>query len=141
LKRASYKIEYYDNWRIDSTTGNHDLDSYITLYSPTEEGFVSIFIFNKTINVKEHIDEQVEAHLNETIKNGKVTYLNHWGKYLGYGATIEGKISGIFKGSIKVFACSGKEFSFLIASQLIYTAREEDEPGLKLIESSFRLTE
>lgn len=131
-------MEYYADWKIDSSDADFDIDSYLVFDSPSGVGTCSIFIFNTGIDEQKHIDGQVEAHLKKIIKNGKVSYFSNWGNYKGTGALIKGKILGISNGEIKAFAHAEEDWSVLIVSQLYDSDKPQDEPGLKLIESSFR---
>lgn len=140
LKRPGYKMEYLHTWTIDSTDNDFSIDSYFTLNTASDNGFVSFFIFNTYVDQKELIDAQVEANLKKTLKNGKVVYFTSWGNYKGMGATINGKLLGLMDGEVKAFAYSNDSSSFLIVSQLFDSDKQQDEPGLKLIETSFRIT-
>jgi hypothetical protein len=139
LKRPNYKLEYYANWKIDSTDQDFNMDSYITFNGPSEISYLSMLLFNTQINQEENIDGQVTEYLKSAIINGKVKYINTWGKYKGYGATINGKFLGVYRGEMKLFAHSCDSCSFMTTSQIFDVDKPMDEEGLKLIESSFQI--
>jgi hypothetical protein len=139
LNRPAYNVSYPYNWYIDSTDSDFDIDSYFSLDSPTEGCFAEFLFFNTSMNEKELLDEQIKEHLKVSIKNGTVTYFNKWGEYSGQGASIKGKMVGIFKGELKLFVHSTDSSTFFIFSQLLDDDRLKDESGLRLIENSFKV--
>ncbi|MGG9972191.1 hypothetical protein ACQ33O_10390 [Ferruginibacter sp. SUN002] len=138
LARPNYKMEYPDNWTIDSTDSDYDIDTYFSLNSPSNGAFASFMFINTKVDEQEHLDLHIKEQLKVTMKNGTVSYFEKWGDYIGHGATIRGKLLGIFKGDLKIFVHSNDTSSFLILSQLSDEDKLKDEEGLKLIESSFR---
>ncbi|MFT3681634.1 MAG: hypothetical protein QM791_15290 [Ferruginibacter sp.] len=140
LKQDNYKLEYLYDWKIDTAAEDFDINSNFSIESP-DDAYALFFIFNASIDEKEHIREQVKAHLQKTIKGGEVRYFTNWGKYRGYGAVINGKIMGAFKSRLMIFAHSDKEASFMAFTQLSEPHTSRDSIGLDLIEKSFRLVE
>jgi hypothetical protein len=139
LDRPGYTMKYPANWKVDSSDEDFDYDSYFTLDTHSDNGFISIFIFNDSISTDVHVEEQIKAHLKQTIKNGAVTRYTSWGNYTGTGARIRGKLMGVFKGEVNVFAYSTDSSGFLALYQLFDSDRKLDESGFELIKSSFRL--
>jgi hypothetical protein len=139
LNRPTYSVEYLSNWTIDSSSKLFDLDGHFTLHSPFESGLITFFIFNISKDEDESLQDQINAQLAETIKNGNVSYFSKWGNYQGHGAIIKGKMNGAWKSEIKIFVHSTTNKSFLITS--IYADGYKDDvlPGLNQIESSFKL--
>jgi hypothetical protein len=134
-------MAYYADWKIDSTQEDYDMESLFSMHAPSGNGLVVVFVFNVSIDPKEHVDNQVKSLLAEVIKNGKVTPNNKWGKYTGEGAVITGKVEGIYSGEIKIFAKTTDTKGFLIVSQMLNSDKETDERGIELIEHSFILKE
>jgi len=139
LTRPSYKLEYPYKWAIDSTEKYYDIDAYISIESPSGSSFVTFMFFNTSIDEKEQIEEQIKEQLEVTMKNGEVTRFEKWGAYNGQGATIKGRLLGIFKGELKIFIHATDSSSFLFLSQVQDDVRLIDEESVKLIENSFRL--
>jgi hypothetical protein len=139
LDRPHYQLKYYSDWTIDSTDANFDIDSYFTFNTASDNGTISFFIFNTPIDPEEHVNGQVEAHLDGLLKGGKVEYFQAWGKFKGQGAVITGKLMGVMKGEVKIFAYAGDTYSFLAVSQIFESDQDKDLPGLKLIENTFML--
>ena len=117
-------MEYYADWKIDSTDSDFDIDSYFSLDSPSGNGLCMIFIFNTSIDENEHVMAQVKRQLERLIKNGTVSHYNVVGEW--QNKACKGKFSGIFKGEMRTFAHSGKNNSILIVSQLFDSDKQQD---------------
>ncbi|MBL0055071.1 MAG: hypothetical protein IPP31_02555 [Chitinophagaceae bacterium] len=139
VDRPTYTLQYYKDWNLDTTDTDFDIDAYFVLNSPSESGFNSLFLFNTGIDEEMHVNMQTEAHLKKTMKGAEVTRFTKWGNFTGHGVILKGKITGIWKGELKVFAHSGEDLSFVNVSQLIYSDSAKDARGIRLIESSLRL--
>jgi hypothetical protein len=140
-KKPNFQLERYANWTIDSSDKSFDPDNYLELNSPSDNGFAMFFIFEDQIDEKEYVDDQVKGYVNKLIKKAKVSYFDQWGIYHGYGAKIEGVIMGLLKSEIKVFAHATDSLSFSTVTQVYLDDLSVDEPGLELIESTFKLKE
>lgn len=99
------------------------------------------FIFEDKIDEKEYVEEQVKGYTSKLIKKATVSYFDKWGTYSGYGARIEGFAMGLMKSELKIFAHSGDTLSFATISQTLHDSRHVDEPGLELMEATFKLKE
>lgn len=139
--KPNFQLERYANWTIDSSDKSFEPDNYLDLNSASDNGFAMFFLFETQIDEKEHIDDQVKAYIDKLVKKPKVSYFDKWGAYRGQGAKIEGILMGLMKGEIKIFAHATDSLSFLTISMLYLEDRPVDEPGLELIESTFRLKE
>jgi hypothetical protein len=139
IKRPFYEMQYPSDWNIDTADKDFDIDSYFSIHAPVQDGLSIFIIFNIAIDEEESLANQVKAHLNKTMKNGLTSYFDHWGKFKGHGATIKGKMMGVWKGEIEIFCHSGDSCSFLTVAQYLDNEREIVLPGLQLIESSFKL--
>jgi hypothetical protein len=139
VERTLYNFKYYSTWKIDTADADYDPDKFLSLDSRSNNGFVTIVIFNEPSDVKTNVNEQVKEHLSNAIKKGIVTRFTTWGKYKGAGATIKGKLLGGEKGEIKIFSYSNKASSFLVVSQIFDSDKKVDLPGLQFIEKTFSL--
>lgn len=139
LDRPAFSLRYPDSWTIDSSSKLYDIDGHFTLHSGVESGLVTFFIYNIHKDEEETLQRHIKAQLEETMKNGTVSYFTTWGNYEGHGAVIRGKLQGIWKAEIKIFIYSSKNDSFLITSIYTDSYRDDVLPGLKEIESSFKL--
>ncbi|MEO6612747.1 MAG: hypothetical protein ABIT05_08715 [Chitinophagaceae bacterium] len=139
LNRPTYSLKYLSSWIIDSSSEEFDLDRHFTLHSPVESGVITFFIFNTPKDEAESLQNQINAHLAETMKDGTVTYFSKWGNYQGHGAIITGKMSGVWPGEIKIFIHSTATSSFLVTSIYADSYKNDVLPGLNHIESSFVL--
>ncbi|MGH2553660.1 MAG: hypothetical protein ACRDEB_08080 [Chitinophagaceae bacterium] len=132
-------MKYPSHWIIDDSDEDFDIDSFLDIKLPDDRGFIMFFLFDTSIDETEHVESQIKAHLSKSIKKGLVTRFNKWGSFTGTGAKIEGKLTGIFKGEIFIFAHSTDSTSFLTVYLLYDRNREVDLPGFKLIERTFHL--
>jgi hypothetical protein len=139
ISRAVYELKYLSNWKIDTADKDFDIDSYFSIDAPVEDGTSMFFLFNTPINEEEQISAQVKAHLEKAMKNGIVSYFDHWGNFRGHGALLKGKIMGIWKGEVTIFCHSGDSTSFLAVCQYLDNDTLKVLPGFRLIESSFKL--
>lgn len=139
LGRPTYSLEYPRNWSIDSSSKLFDLDGHFTLRSSVESGLITFFIFNTPQDENETLQDQINAQLAETIKNGTVSYFSKWGNYQGHGAIIKGKINGLWKSELEIFVHSTASNSFLITSVYADSYKDDVLPGLNQIESTFKL--
>jgi hypothetical protein len=139
LSTPNYVMNYYANWKIDSTDSDFDINSNFIFDSPSDNNFISFSILNIGIDPQEHIQDQIREHLARSMKNGKVTYFKRWGKYEGSGASIRGKFVGIYSGELRIFCHSTDSSAFVVTSQLIASDSTTDKRGLELMESTFTL--
>ncbi|GAB2813630.1 hypothetical protein [Ferruginibacter profundus] len=139
LDRPGYALTYPADWRIDSSSKLYDIDSHFTLHSPVESGLVTFFIFNVLKDEKETLEKHVKAQLSTTMKDGTVSYFTSWGNYQGHGASLKGKLDGLYKSELKIFVYGSETCSFLIVSICADGYRDEVLPGLTQITSSFKI--
>lgn len=139
ISRQGFQVEYPKDWYIDTTDSDFDIDSNFSIDSPSDGSFTNFMIFNTKIDDKEQLDAQIKEHLKTTMKKGTVSYFDKWGEYQGKGATINGKLLGVYKGELKIFAHSTDSGSVLIVSQMLDGDKAKDEEGIKTIETSFRI--
>ena len=139
IERPAYIMQHFANMTIDSTDEDFNFDSYFTLNTTSDNGTVNFFIFEGPIDVKDAVKRQMDAFLSKVVTNEKVVKYNTWGSYNGEAAVITGTLMKVMDGEVKIFAFSGKKYSFLVVSQILEEDRVKDTPGLKLIESTFKL--
>jgi len=139
LERAKYRLQYPSTWQIDANEDGYDLDNRILLYTPYKNAVCMFFLLDVVLDEEKFMNDQVNAQLEKTIKNGKVTYFERWGSLKGHGANISGRFLGIFKGKFRVFCRSTDSSTFMVVHQ--YPDRIEDRilPQLQKIESAFKL--
>ena len=139
IERPAYIVQHYASMTVDSSDEDFDFDSYFTLNTTSENGTINFFIFEGEIDIKDAVQKQIDAFLSSMITDEEVTKYTNWGSYKGAGAIITGTLMEIALGEVKIFAYSGKKYSFLVVSQILEGDRAKDLPGLKLIESTFKL--
>lgn len=139
LNTSTYTLKHLKGWTLDTTDEDFDIERYFFLDSPSEDGFISFFIYNTAMDEEELVQNQIDAHLEKSMKGGKVTRFTKWGKFTGKGARIKGKVTGIWNGEIAVFSSSTDSSTFLTVMQVLDSDRGPELKGLKCIEKSFTL--
>lgn len=139
INRSKYELQYPSDWKINTADKDFDIDGYFSIEAPEDNALSMFFIFNTSINEEEYLEDQVQAQLNKTLKNGQVLYFDHWGSFTGHGAVIKGKFLGVSGGELKIFCHSNDSASFLTVTQYLNKHEEEVMPGFRLIETSFKL--
>lgn len=139
IVREGYTLSYASSMTIDSTDEDFDLDSYFTLNTTSDNGTINFFIFNIGVDENEAVAAQLKAFQENVMKGGTVTRFTSWGNYKGQGAVITGKLMGLFKGEVRIFAHTEKEKAFLMVYQVFDEDKAKDLPGLQLIEKTFKM--
>jgi hypothetical protein len=138
--RERFRLEYPGNWTIDEEDEDYDPDHLFSIDSPGS-CHVSVIVFDAAIPAKDSVGAQVEALVPRLVKEPVQTPFTRWGAYDGEGMALAGKILGVLKGSVRIFAheSAAEDLTFTIV-EFCY---DEDlplvRPGFELIERSFQL--
>ncbi len=140
IVRERFSLEYPGNWTVDEEDEDYDPDHLFSIDSPGS-CHVTFVVFDSAISAKTCVEAQVEAFVPKIVKNPVQTPFVRWGSYYGEGVTLAGKILGLLKGSIRIFAHeSVREDLTLTIVEFCY---DEDlplvRPGFELIERTFEL--
>jgi hypothetical protein len=140
LVRERFRLEYPGNWTIDLEDEDYDPDHLFSIESPGSCA-ITFIVFDAAISARDSMEAQVEAFVPRFVKNAVQTPFARWGAYDGEGMKLAGKILGVQKGSIRIFAHeSAREDLTLTLVELCF---DEDlplvQPGFELIEGSFEL--
>ena len=140
IVRERFHLEYPGNWTVDEEDEDYDPDHLFSIDSPGSCQ-VTVVIFDSAISAKNSVDAQVEAFVPKIVKDPVQTPFARWGAYDGEGVTLAGKMLGLLKGSIRIFAHeSVREDLTLTVVEFCY---DEDlplvRPGFELIERTFEL--
>jgi hypothetical protein len=139
LNTSTYTLRHLKGWELDTADEDFDIERYFFLDSPSENGFISFFVYNTPMDLEELVQNQIDAHLAKSMKGGQVSRFTRWGKYEGKGARIKGKLTGIWKGEIAVFSAGTDSSTFLTVMQVLDRDRDAEIKGLKCIEKNFTL--
>ena len=140
IVRERFQLEYPGNWTIDEEDEDYDPDHLFSIDSPGSCQ-VTVIVFGAAISAKSSVEAQVEALVPRVVKDPVQTPFARWGAYDGEGVTLHGKIFGVLKGSIRIFAHeSAREDLTFNVVEFCY---DEDlplvRPGFELIERTFEL--
>lgn len=139
LSRPNYTVEYPYKWTIDSADEEYIEDAFFSINAPSGGCFVTFMFGDPNLDEKEHLDGQIKEQLTNLRNAAVSSYFQKWGEYQGHGAIIKGTLLDVFQGELKIFVHSNDSSSFFILSSLFDKYKTEDEDGLKLIETSFRI--
>jgi hypothetical protein len=140
IVRERFHLEYPGNWTIDDQDEDYDPDHLFSIDSPGSCS-VTVIVFDAAISARTSVEAQVEALVPRVVKQPVQTPFARWGAYDGEGVALAGKIFGVMKGSIRIFAHeSVREDLTLTVVEFCY---DEDlplvRPGFQLIERTFAL--
>jgi hypothetical protein len=138
LDRPGFTLQYPGNWKIDAEDPDYDPDSSFTI---TSEGGsqISFIVHEGPRPTKEVLEIFVDVQKRIVMNEPERTDFERWGVYDGSGAELRGRLKGFLFGTIRVFVYSNERRSFTIVSMMYNEDRQTVEPGLALVESSFRL--
>jgi hypothetical protein len=140
IVRERFRLEYPGNWTIDEKDEDYDPDHLFSIDSPGSCQ-ITVIVFDAAVSAKTSVDSQVEAFVPRIVKHPVQTRFARWGAYDGEGATIAGKILGLMKGSIRIFAHESEREDLTFT--IVEFCYDEDlplvRPGFELIERTFAL--
>ncbi len=138
--RERFQLEYPGNWTVDEEDEDYDPDHLFSIDSPGSCQ-VTVIVFDAAISAKHSAEAQVEAFVPKIVKNPVQTPFARWGAYEGEGVTLAGKILGVLKGSIRIFAHESVREDLTLT--IVEFCFDEDlplvRPGFELIERTFEL--
>ena len=139
LDRPGFTLQYPGNWKIDTADPDYDPDRNFTITS--EGGSQISFLLYDTPGLPPQVtlDAFVGARLQAVMKNATRQEFTRWGRYEGSGAEVKGRLKDVLLVTIRVFTCSDSQRSFVANAMMYNEDRATVEPGLALIESTFRL--
>lgn len=137
IARPAFALQHPANWKVDTAMKDYSPDHYFVIESPGST-YTTFILFDMETDPAENIEDEVKAQA-KTIKNAVRTKFNRWGRYSGRGVELKGRVMGINKGGARIFSHSSKNKSFIVVEQYYDDDFAQAGPGLKLIESSFRL--
>jgi hypothetical protein len=140
LVRERFRLEYPGNWTIDEEDEDYDPDHLFSIDSPGS-CHVSVIVFDAAISATSVVETQVEAFVPKIVRDPIRTPFARWGRYDGEGVTLAGKILGLLKGSIRIFAHESEPEDLTLT--IVEFCYDEDlplvRPGFELIERTFEL--
>jgi hypothetical protein len=140
IVRERFHLEYPGNWAIDEKDEDYDPDHLFSVDSPGSCS-VTVIVFDAAISAKISVDAQVEALVPRVVKHPVLARFARWGAYDGEGVTVGGKIFGLMKGSIRIFAHESEreDLTFTIVEFCFDEDLALVRPGFELIERTFVL--
>jgi hypothetical protein len=140
IVRERFHLEYPGNWTIDEEDEDYDPDHLFSIDSPGS-CHVTVIVFDAAISAEHCVETQVEVFVPKLVKDPVQTPFASWGAYDGEGVTLAGKILGLLKGSIRIFAHESEREDLTLT--IVEFCYDEDlplvRPGFELIERTFEL--
>jgi hypothetical protein len=140
IVRERFHLEYPGNWTIDVEDEGYDPDHLFSIDSPGS-CHVTVIVFDAAISAKDSVKAQVEAFVPKIVRDPVQTRFARWGAYDGEGVMLAGRLLGLQKGSIRIFAHESEREDLTLS--VVEFCFDEDlplvRPGFELIERSFEL--
>lgn len=140
IVRERFHLEYPGNWTVDEKDEDYDPDHLFSIDS-AGSCHVTVIVIDAAISAKTSVETQVEAFVPRIVKHPVQTPFGRWGAYNGEGVALAGKILGLMKGSIRIFAHESEREDLTLT--IVEFCYDEDlplaRPGFELIERTFVL--
>jgi hypothetical protein len=138
IVRQRFHLEYPGNWTVDAEDEDVGPDTSSPIDSPGCH--VGVIVFDAAFS-GDVVEAQVEAFVPKIVKDPMQAPFTRWGAYDGEGVTLAGKILGVLKGSIRIFAHESEREDLTLT--IVEFCYDEDlplvRPGFELIERTFEL--
>ncbi|MGH7289502.1 MAG: hypothetical protein ACREI8_15940 [Myxococcota bacterium] len=140
IVRERFRLEYPGNWTIDEADDDYDPDHLFSIDSPGS-CHVTVIVFDAATSAKTSVEAQVNAFVPKLVKDPAKTPFATWGAYHGEGMTLAGKILGLQRGTIRIFAHENTPEDLTLT--IVEFCFDEDiasvKPGFELIERTFKI--
>ena len=140
INRKGFRLKYPGNWTIDTKDEDYDPDHLFTIESPGSS-FTMMIITPEPTDPADDIRSMVDAYVPKLLKDPRRTPFTKWGAYLGRGVELRGRVMGINRGGLRIFAHASPTVSFTVVELYFDDDLTMVKPGLQLIASSFSLRE
>jgi len=139
IDRDGFALEYPGNWRIEGGGRGDDPDSLLSLDSPGNS-FVTLAIYDMPTDPADNLAIQLEHFVPSQMARPAREDLDRWGAYEGRGVVLKGRtVIGAMPARLRIFSSSGPTRPFVVVEMVFDEDRADVEPGLGLVEETFRL--
>jgi hypothetical protein len=140
IVRERFRVEYPGNWTVDQEDEDCDPGHLFSIDSPGS-CHVTFIGFDGVISAKTSVAMQVEGLVPKILREPVQMPFARWGAYAGEGVALAGRMLGLERGSIRIFAHESEPEDLTLT--LVEFCFDEDlplvRPGFELIERSFEL--
>jgi hypothetical protein len=140
IVRERFRLEYPGNWTVDEEDEDYDPDHLFSIDSPGS-CHVTFIVFDAVISAKTSVATQVEGLVPKIMREPVQVPFARWGAYDGEGVALAGRMLGLERGSIRIFAHESEPEDLTLT--IVEFCFDEDlllvRPGFELIERSFEL--
>lgn len=137
--REAFKFEYPASWTVDVKGKDYDPDHVFSIDEPGRRAMILFVIYDAEKDAATLLAKLEKAH-EKTIHGATRTEFNHWGRYEGVGVALQGKVQGVVKTTVRLFAFNAGKKTFLLTENLPDELRQQLAPDFQMIEQSFHVT-
>jgi hypothetical protein len=135
-----FRLSYPGNWKVDTEDKNYDKDHCFCIESSGANS-IMFAIFDTQMDPDAEVQSQVEEMQRKLMPNSTKTTFARWGAYEGKGVCLKGKMLGMMTGSMRIFCHAGPNRTFMVSEQVADEDLPAVQPGLNLVESTFKMKE
>jgi hypothetical protein len=139
MDREGFTLQYPGNWRLNAdAAANRSPDRLFSLDSPGSS-FVMFAYYDVPTDPAANLAIQMETFVPTQIIDATQEPLARWGAYEGAGVVLKGRTPAGVPAHLRIFSHSGADESFVVVEMVFDEDVVDVEPGVKLIESTFKL--
>jgi hypothetical protein len=139
MDREDFTLQYPGNWRLNAdAASNRSPDRLFSLDSPGSS-FVMFARYDVLTDPVENLRIQMEKFVPAQMTDFTHEPLTRWGAYEGVGDVLKGRTPDGAAARLRIFSHSDPEQSFVAVEMVFDEDAVDVEPGVKLIEATFRL--
>jgi hypothetical protein len=134
--REAFKLDYPASWTI-TEKDEHDPDRLFSIHAP-KGGIINLTIVQPKIDDSKAL-AVVARHHEKEMPGATKTEFKQWGKYRGAGLTLKGKYNKEVKSTVRIFAFTDSQKTFVITEFLPADNKQQLAPGFRAVENSFQV--
>jgi hypothetical protein len=136
--RKAFKFEYPATWTVDEKDKDFDPDHMFSI-DASDGSMISFVVYEAENDLQQTLS--IMANAQEKILHGVTKKeFKHWGPFDGLGVTLQGKLQGVFKCTIRIFTFHASNMTFVITEHTPDEERQQLLAGFQLIEKTFLVT-
>jgi hypothetical protein len=140
IDREGFSLQYPGNWRRhDEPADNRDPDRLFSLDSPGSS-FAMFAVYDAPTDPATNVAIQLRDFVPAQIKDPARADLTRWGAYTGSGVILKGPtLQSGAPATLRLFSHTDTDRSFVVVEMIFDEDLADVDPGLKLVESTFKL--
>jgi hypothetical protein len=138
INRPGFRLQYPNNWKVDSADSGYDPDRRFSVDSPGQS-FVMFVVGTGALDPKVALQAHVGQQTSKVMRDATQTPFTQWGAFAGTGMLLTGKKLGLSPGTIRIFAFRVGDHTFTVIESTSDDDRSKVAPGFALIERTFQV--